>query len=156
MTVDEKTRVSISQIEISVAVHSTENVDKVKKAVASLLPEPPSTSDFKVKLAKGHYGNPIRLLTLTISNSNRAYFIFKDLVSRLPEEMKKITVNTLVDRMDSKGNLYLRFDKQSAVFRVLKIRDDDPIRTRIRFEKKVDMPSLRQEILRVISNEELR
>lgn len=155
MSENKKDQGLISQIEISAVIHSTENIEKVKKAVGNLLPEPPDASRFKVKHSKGHYGNPIKLLTLTVSTRNQAYLIFKNLLLHLSEESKKIISNNLKERMDSKGSLYLRFNKQSAIFKVLKLMDNDPIRMKIRFRKKVSLPSLRKDILRVISNEKI-
>lgn len=141
----------VSQVEIEVFAHSTENVEKVKEAVSALLPEP-RPSGFKVKVVRGHYGNPIRLLTLTVSEKEGAYTAVRNLFSRLQGKPKAYIVNTLSERMDAKGNLYLRFDKQSTLLGALNLRDDDPIRVRIRFRKKTDIPSLRQEILRFILN----
>lgn len=144
MNKKETGRKLISQIEIKVVIHSTEDESKIKKVIKSLLPVKPNDSDFNIKLTKGYYGNPLKLLTLSILNKDEADMIFHYLLSHLPDESKMFIVDTLYERLDVKGNLYLRFDKHSSE---LKIRDDDPVRIRIRFRKFVDTPRLRTIIL---------
>ncbi|MEM2964042.1 MAG: RNA-binding domain-containing protein, partial [Candidatus Bathyarchaeia archaeon] len=88
MNKNEGTQLLISQIEVAVFAHSTENADKVKKAVKNLLLKP-VPADFKITHLKGHYGNPIRLITLTVSNPSQAYELFVGIVSRLDEMCKE-------------------------------------------------------------------
>lgn len=153
MNKNEGTQLLISQMEVAVFAHSTENADKVKKAVKNLLLKP-VPADFKITHLRGHYGNPIRLITLTVSNPSQAYELFVDVVSRLDEICKEHLERTLRTRMDAKGNLYLRFDKQWALKDKLKLRDEDPIRVKVKFRKMGDIARLRGEISRYLTVED--
>lgn len=153
MIKNEGSKLLISQIEVAVFAHSTENASKVKKAVKSLLLKP-VPAEFKIAHLKGHYGNPIRLITLTVSNPGQAYELFMGVVSRLDETCKEHLVRTLRGRMDDKGNLYLRFDKQWALKGELKLREEDPIRVKVKFRKTLDVAKLRGEILRYLTVED--
>ena len=151
MNKNELYRNLVSQIEIKIIIHSTEDEGKVKKVIRSLIPEISNGLDAKIKPAKGYYGNPIKILTLSTLNRGYADIIFNSILSRLNKESKILFANTLNERLDSKGNLYLRFDKQSFE---LKLRDDDPIRIKIRLKKLVNT-SLKQIILGSKLNEKL-
>jgi len=148
-----ETRKLVSQIEVAVFAHSTENTGKVKEAVKNLLLKPMS-AEFKVGHVKGHYGNPISLITLTISNPTQAYEAFMGIISRLDEECKNRIAKTLKSRVDAKGNLYLRFDKQWAFKGKLQLKDEDPIRVKVKFRKTGDVASVRGEISRYLTVED--
>jgi hypothetical protein len=83
----------------------------------------------------GHHGNPIILFTAKLTDKKllpKALEKFgKDLVVLDKEELdREIKLHI------EKGNLYLRFDKQSAFMGALKFFQNDPIHIKIHFKNK--------------------
>jgi RNA binding exosome subunit len=122
-----------SLIEVSVIGHATENLKKVKKAVLNIIPEEyqPSIS-FSIQALKGHYGNPIFMIKASFKNLRRNFLEF--LFNALPNEDKKILLNEINAHIDKECNLYVRLDKQAAFIGEAKIKQEDPIRIRMKFK----------------------
>jgi len=126
----------IAYMDIRVFAHATEDHKKVQTAVRNLLPEElAETLIFETSSLTGHYGNPITLLSTKIADKKL-----------LPAALQKIGagLNSL-DREElsrdlklhlEKGNLYLRFDKQSACLGTIKFAQNDPIHIKIHFKNK--------------------
>ena len=80
-----------------------------------------------------HFGNKIIVLTdkITKKRTNRDFISF--LNENLSNEDKSIIKEELSRRMDEKGNLFLRFEKQSAYNETLKLTySGDAIHVRIK------------------------
>jgi len=127
---------SIAYIDVRVFAHATEDLDKVQTAVRNLLPtELAETLIFQTTSLTGHYGNPITIITAKLTDKKA-----------LPEALKKIgsSLNSLdKDELSrdlklhlEKGNLYLRFDKQSAFLGSIRFSQNDPIHIKIHFKNK--------------------
>jgi RNA-binding protein len=130
------TKPPIAYIDIRVFAHATEDSDKVQLAVRNLLPtELSETLVFEKQSCTGHHGNPIILFTSKLTNKKL-----------LPKALEKIGTNlSALDKEEldrdiklhlEKGNLYLRFDKQSAFLGVIKLTQNDPIHLKIHFKNK--------------------
>ncbi len=126
----------IAYIDVRVFAHATENSDKVQTAVRNLLPtELAETLIFQTTSLMGHYGNPITIITAKLTDKKA-----------LPEALEKIgsSLNSLdKDELSrdlklhlEKGNLYLRFDKQSAFLGSIRFSQNDPIHIKIHFKNK--------------------
>jgi RNA binding exosome subunit len=130
------TKPPIAYIDIRVFAHATEDSAKVQTAVQNLLPEElAQTLVLEQTSCTGHHGNPIILFT--------AKLVDKKLLPKALEKIGK-DLNAL-DKEDfsrniklhlEKGNLYLRFDKQSAFLGTLKFSQRDPIHMKIHFKNK--------------------
>ena len=126
----------IAYIDIRVFAHATEDPEKVQTAVRNLLPdELAQTVLFEKTSLTGHHGNPITLFT--------AKLIDKKMLPRVLEKislgLNSLDKEELSDNLKlhlEKGNMYLRFDKQSAFLRVFKFSQNDPIRLKIHFKNK--------------------
>lgn len=127
---------SIAYIDVRVFAHATENLDKVQTAIRNLLPtELAETLIFQTTSLMGHYGNPITIITAKLTDKKA-----------LPEALEKIgsSLNSLdKDELSrdlklhlEKGNLYLRFDKQSAFLGSIRFSQNDPIHIKIHFKNK--------------------
>ena len=127
---------AIGYIDIRVFAHATEDSDKVQMAVRKLLPtELSETLFFEVQNCTGHHGNPIILLTSKLTDKKL-----------LPKALEKIGNDlSALDKEEldrdiklhlEKGNMYLRFDKQSAFLGSLKLTQNDPIHLKIHFKNK--------------------
>ena len=130
------TKPPIAYIDIRVFAHATEDPDKVQTAVRNLLPtELAQTLVFEKTSTTGHHGNPIILFTSKLTDKKllptALEKIGKDLGALDKEEL-----NRNIKLHIEKGNLYLRFDKQSAFLGTLKFSQNDPIHLKIHFKNK--------------------
>jgi RNA binding exosome subunit len=130
------TKPPIAYIDIRVFAHATEDENKVQTAVRNLFPtELLETLVFEKQGCTGHHGNPIILFTSKLKNKKLLLKalekIGKDLGALDKEELNRDIKLHL-----EKGNLYLRFDKQSAFLGTLKLTQNDPIHLKIHFKNK--------------------
>ena len=128
-------RVPIAYIDIRVFAHATEDAEKVLAAVHNVLPtELVGKVAFKKTGLTGYYKNPLILFETRVKEKDALEAIFEKLASNLDSLDKELLNNEINQHLD-KGNLYIRFDKQSAYLNELKLCSTDPIHFRIRFKK---------------------
>jgi RNA-binding protein len=130
------TKPPIAYIDIRVFAHATEDENKVQTAVRNLFPtDLLETLVFEKQSCTGHHGNPIILFTSKLTNKKLLLKalekIGKDLGALDKEELNRDIKLHL-----EKGNLYLRFDKQSAFLGTRKLTQNDPIHLKIHFKNK--------------------
>jgi hypothetical protein len=107
----------IHNISYRTFVYGTEDEEKVMTAIGYLF----SNSLPEKSISEDHFGNKIVVLTdkITKKRTNRDIIAF--LNDNLSEEDKTTIKEELNRRMDEKGNLFLRFDKQLAYEQILKL-----------------------------------
>lgn len=128
-------KIPIGYIDMRVFAHATEDVDKVLNALHSILPtEVLENVVMKRTNLTGHHRNPIILLETRIKEKKAAQAVFEKLSSGLSVLDKELLSGEISEHLD-RGNLYLRFDKQSAYINELKLSQMDPIHFRIHFQK---------------------
>jgi len=126
----------IAYMDIRVFAHATEDPTKVQKAVRNIFPaDLAETLVFQGTNLTGHHGNPIILFTAKLTDKKL-----------LPKALEKIgkdlgvldkeELNQNIKLHLEKGNLYLRFDKQSAFMGALKFSQNDSIHIKIHFKNK--------------------
>ena len=126
----------IAYMDIRVFAHATEDPAKVQTAVRNIFPaDLAKTFVFQGTNLTGHHGNPIILFTGKLTDKKL-----------LPKALEKIgkdlgvldkeELNRDIKLHIEKGNLYLRFDKQSAFLGALKFSQNDPIHLKIHFKNK--------------------
>ncbi len=126
----------IAYMDIRVFAHATEDPAKVQTAVRNLFPaDMAETLVFQGTNLTGHHGNPIILFNAKLMDKKL-----------LPKALEKIGKDLgVLDKEElnrdiklhlEKGNLYLRFDKQSAFMGALKFSQNDPIHIKIHFKNK--------------------
>ncbi|MGA3290176.1 MAG: RNA-binding domain-containing protein [Candidatus Bathyarchaeia archaeon] len=126
----------IAYIDIRVFAHATEDTDKVQTAVRNLLPtELAETLVFQITNLTGHYGNPITLLTAKLTDKKLLPVELQKIGSGLNSLDKEELSRDLKLHLE-KGNLYLRFDKQSAFLGNMKFTQNDPVHFKIHFKNK--------------------
>jgi RNA binding exosome subunit len=119
----------ITSVELSFFIHVTEDLDKVLDVVRSFVPE-----DYvnKMKIQryelKGHYGNPIVLVKVLIEEDYVIGHILNRLSDGLNNEEKGSLLLGIEKRLDERGTLYLRLDKQAACLGVYRFCEVDSIR----------------------------
>jgi hypothetical protein len=126
----------IAYIDIRVFAHATEDNDKVQTAVRNLLPEElAQTLGFELASLTGHYGNPITLFTAKLTDKKLLLAVLQKIGSGLNSIDKEELCRDLKLHLE-KGNLYLRFDKQSAYLGNIKFTQTDPVHFKIHFKNK--------------------
>lgn len=105
----------IHNISYRTFVYGTENEDKVKEAVKTLFPN----SSPQREEIEGYYKNPVLILHDKIVKKRE----INDFIQTLKESSSNThkILNNLHRKMDDKGNLFLRFDKQKAYLDELEI-----------------------------------
>lgn len=106
----------IHNISYRVFVYGTENEEKVKEAVKTLFPNSHPETD----TTEGYFKNPVLILHDKITK-NREIKEFVNVLKQIDDTSKKQLFNELENKMDARGNLFLRFDKQKAYLGDLKI-----------------------------------
>lgn len=102
-------------------VYSTENIEKVKKAVKNILGENILPSS-KTSLT-GHFGDNITVLEYVGENPDQVGEIFKRVVARVG-----MSVVGVEERGGGGGKLHIRLDKQKAYLGEVAAEDIDPIK----------------------------
>lgn len=91
---------------------------------------------FTKDVLQGHHDNSIILFKAIVRKES----LMKDLIgyffSKLEADDKKTLLSDVESRVDEKGNLYLRLDKQEAFHGNIRLGQTDPIHIRIRLHKK--------------------
>jgi len=130
------TKPPIAYIDVRVFAHATEDPDKVQLAVRNLLPtELSDTLVFEKQSCTGHHGNPIILFISKLTDKK----LLPKMLEKIGKELgalDKEELNRDIKLHVEKGNLYLRFDKQSAFLEALKLTQNDPIHLKIHFKNK--------------------
>ena len=106
----------IHNISYRVFVYGTENEEKVKEAVKTLFPN----SHPETNTTEGYFKNPVLILHDKITK-NREIKEFVNVLKQIDTASKKQLFKELENKMDERGNLFLRFDKQKAYLGDLKI-----------------------------------
>ena len=97
-------------------VYGTENEEKVREAISNLLPSAP----IEKEITEGYHHNPVVILQGKITKK-REIKDFLEKLGTLKPSVKKRILRELENRMDERGNLFLRFDKQRAYLGDLKV-----------------------------------
>lgn len=106
----------IHNISYRVFVYGTENEEKVKEAVQTLFPNSHPQTD----TTEGYFKNPVLILHNKITK-NREIKEFIEILKQIDAPSKKQLRSELENKMDERGNLFLRFNKQRAYLGDLKI-----------------------------------
>ena len=99
----------IHNISYRVFVYGTENEEKVREAIKTLFPNSHPETD----TTEGYFKNPVLILHDKITRK-REIKGFVEILKPIDAPGKKRLLNELENKMDDKGNLFLRFDKQNT------------------------------------------
>ncbi len=118
----------IRGVEVRVYIHATEDREKVLKAVEAVIPrELQSSARIIEEEYQGHYGNPIRVVTVKLEDPGLARKAVSDLFSKLSSVDKEYIADSLDERVDRYGALHLRVNKQDAFQGRLVLYDADDV-----------------------------
>jgi RNA binding exosome subunit len=126
----------IGYIDVRVFAHATEDPEKVLAAVRNILPEELSENAvFQKTSLTGHHGNPIILFRNKLTDKQALPTVLQKIGAGLTA-LDKETLERDMKLHLEKGNLYLRFDKQSAYQSEVRFSQNDPIHFKIHFKNK--------------------
>jgi RNA binding exosome subunit len=123
----------VTDVQISVFTHATEDEEKVERAVRNVIPEDIVGVTMDRKRLKGHYSDPITLITAHIRKRKAATRMFQATIKNLSTLDQQRLLDEVEERVDKGGSLYLRLDKQRAFKDIEMLEEVDPIRMRFRF-----------------------
>lgn len=126
--------------------HATEDIGKVEEGLA-FLTTLVSTAQINVtrQYLRGHHGNMIGTISAKLSSGELGSDLLMRISQALPEPDKAFLSDDLGGCIDEQGNLYLRFDKQEACLKRVRLHRGDPIRMKLKFSPTRD----REGIVRV-------
>jgi RNA binding exosome subunit len=124
-----------SRLTVQASVQATEDADKVRKAMENLFPQDiRSKLIFKTTKLRGHYHNPILRLETHLTQRALIEQTLTSIGQLLPSNDRDQIARTFASRVDQKGRLFLRFDKQEAYQgRIRIVHRGDSLRLIIRF-----------------------
>jgi RNA binding exosome subunit len=129
--------VEVVSARISAIVHATEDPEKVINALSQTCSIQPFQSKLDRRELKGHYGNEISTLRLSLRSPSAGLF-FINLWRMLPSLDRETLLNDLDTRLDADGRLHLRLDKEQCFRGVLRLKDQDPIKVEVSFRKALE------------------
>lgn len=100
----------IDNITISAIVYSTEDPEKVAKAIANIIP-----FDFEMSAsnATGHFGNPLQFFEVELKKKKELKEFWQNLMEKLGDQ-KEILLEFVEDIVDEEGVMHIKLNKQSA------------------------------------------
>jgi len=123
-------------------VYGTENEEKVREAISTLLPAAQPNKE----ITEGYHKNQVIILQEKITKKRELKDFLEKLHSLNPSAKKRI-LRELESKMDERGNLFLRFDKQRAYLGDLKVVDHgDSLHLKLKIAA---YPSRKEEALKV-------
>jgi RNA binding exosome subunit len=99
----------IHNISYRVFIYGTESECKVEKALKNIFPDALPQKE----VTEGYYKNPVTILSQKFNKKREINNFIKKLHEMDSNEKIKVS-NDLDKKMDDKGNLFLRFNKQEA------------------------------------------
>ena len=106
----------IYNIKFRAFVYKNESVDEISQAILNLLPE----AEIEAEEAEGLLEDKILILTGVVSKKRYTKDFFNKLLQST--DLEKLN-NDLEQKMDEKGNWFLRFDKNDALDEKLTVLD---------------------------------
>ena len=139
----------VYRLEVRVYAHSTEDPERVVRAVLNVFPEDVGEVRFRRRIVSGQYGDSITILRAELRGS-KARRVLRHVVQGLDDADFERLLSEVSSRVDESGNLYVRLDKQEAYLGRVRLMDSDPIRLKfsIKLNLGEDPPSVAEKLLR--------
>ena len=121
--------ISLTKIEFSFSVHSTEDFNKNMTAVANLIPEELiEKTEIIVEELEGGYDNPIQYIIINFSRSKEMERILESISSKLSQKQRYQLNMEFNERFHSEGKtFFLRIDKEAIFNNVLVIASSENV-----------------------------
>jgi RNA-binding protein len=119
----------IESASVSVVLHATEDYEKVKFNIIKVFNL--TSNRFEESFTRGHWGNEICLLNLSVDHIEAGQLIRK-IYDMLNKNDKVSLLNLLDHLVDEKNNLHLRIDKQRLCEGKIALSDQDSIKIKFK------------------------
>jgi hypothetical protein len=140
--------INFSYLEFRTYAHATEDLSKVKEALLFIGKNKKEASEVKEQKLSGYFRNPIVLLELRLKDKKDILAFWGRVLSI--SSIKELLLHELEQRVDKENNFYIRFDKQVAFNKEIKLtRGDDAIRIRTKI---ITYPSSYLKVLEELRN----
>jgi len=140
----------IREIEIESFIQATEDPEKALYAIKNLFPQEFREIDFTINKLRGVYHNPITVVRAKFTEN--AQRVLEYIAQRLVASDKEYLFKSLSQRVDEKGNIFLRFGKQELFQERIEIKEiRDTIRMKVALPKKYSL----QDITTILQEMEL-
>jgi len=134
----------ILSVDFSAIAHATEDIGRVEQAVRFVMESVATTKpNVTRQYLKGHHGNLITIISAKLSRKELPADMLGPLSGRLSDWDKQFLSDHISDCVDTRGNLYLRFDKQEAFSKRVKLHETDPVRMKLKFSAGYDVEAIR-------------
>lgn len=120
---------------ISFIIQSTEDEEKVIKAVMETLSLRIDEGRISMKRLEGHYKNPLTYVEIPLRREELSR-VYKKVIDGLNSLDRRMLREHLGDYMDEKGRLYLRLDKQLLCLGRISLSQSDAVRIVLKPSKK--------------------
>jgi len=134
-----KKQKKIERITVTAVVYSTEDMEKVGEAIATLFP---FEFEILVSEAKGHYGNPIKFLEVEVKGKKIKEFW--NYLMELIGSKRKFLLNAIEEKLDEQNILHIRIDKQKAYLGEIELGGRDAIVVKAKI---VTFPAKREKVV---------
>ena len=118
---------------LTTLVHATEDAEKVSRALDRVCPVLAFEQKSEARRYKGHYGNEIRSLTVSVRKRSTEPFLQR-VMTLLSTDEGLALIHDIENRIDDNGHLYMRLDKQESLQGRMRLADQDPIKCEFSFE----------------------
>jgi len=119
----------IESASVSVVLHATEDYEKVKFNIIKVFNL--TSNRFEESFTRGHWGNEICLLNLSVDHIEAGQLIRK--IYHMLNKNDKVSLLNLLDHLvDEKNNLHLRIDKQRLCEGKIALSDQDSIKIKFK------------------------
>jgi RNA binding exosome subunit len=135
--------VQVSTARVSAIVHATEDPGNVILALSQLGGQELFQPRIEKKVLKGHFGNEITTVTLSLQGRLAVSFL-TNIWSSLSSEDRDTILDELDGRLDEEGRLHLRLDKQRCFRGTLRLNDKDAIKVQVCFRQLSDSTEVRR------------
>ena len=108
----------VHSIALEVFMYPTEDIEKVAEAIEFIFPIKKTVEEEDIE---SYYGPEIIRLTADIKKSAEVRQILTYLIKKLSSADKKKILDSIADRIDDEGNVFIRFSKQDAYSDSLKL-----------------------------------
>ncbi|HHN81392.1 MAG TPA: hypothetical protein ENN11_02070 [Methanomicrobia archaeon] len=129
----------VDHISLETSVHATESKEKVYAALGHLGIPPERWSEQRTM---GHHGNAIVILSARVESTEE---ILSFLGSPFILSLSDVIIDTLPERVDDKGHIYIRADKQDLFQGIYSLQDRGDVRVVLKI---ISYPQKREKVIR--------
>ena len=118
----------IQSVEVTYLVHATEDPEKVRRVVSTLLR---SSAEPEMEQLEGHFGNKIVRARLHLTGDEASSAV-RNVLKSIPSGLKAEIISDLTSFIDEHSAFFLRLDKQRLVAGSTALGSGDAVRLKVK------------------------